>query len=263
VGSVAEGHDPIRVARHGPVVELVLDRPGARNALGVGDREVLRAAYAEAAAAPEVRAVVLTGAGPVFSAGGDIAGMHTDPASLEERFRDLAGLVTTLSRGRLPIVAAVEGGAYGLGLGLAALADLVVAGRSARFAASFGKLGLTADTGASWSLTRRIGWARTRRLLLTTETVDADRALEWGMVDHLVDDGTARDRALELAAELAERSPHAVAASRRLMADLPDDLDDALAAEGAAQAVLMARPEFATTRDAFLDGRRATAGSTR
>lgn len=260
---MAESSDSIRVARHGPVTELVLNRPRTRNALAVADRAALRAAYAAAAADPEVGAVVLSGAGPVFSSGGDIAGMDTDPTSLDQRFRDLADLVTTLGRGRLPVVAAVEGGAYGLGLGLAAMADLVVSGRSARFAASFGRLGLTADTGASWSLTRRIGWSRTRRLLLTTEAVDAARALDWGIVDHLVDDGTARDRALELAGELADRSPHAVAATRRLMADLPDGLDAALAAEGSAQAALMAGAEFATTREAFLTSRRATAGSSR
>lgn len=262
MGFVAEQYDAVRVADHGAVRELVLNRPEVRNALDPVSRTDVLSAYTDAVAEPDVRAVVLTGAGPLFCAGGDITRMDADPAALEERFADLATLVTTLTRGRLPLVAAVEGGAYGLGLALAMLADVIVAGRSARFAASFAKLGLTADTGATWSLSRRIGWARTRRLLLTTETVDADRALDWGMVDHLVDDTTARDRALELAGEFATRSPRALAVTRRLMADLSGDLDTALAAEGIAQSELLGTREFAEARDAFL-GRRPAAGDSR
>ena len=260
---MVDQYDGLRVVNHGPVIELVIDRAGVRNALEPADRNQLRAALEGAAADPEVRAVVLTGAGPVFCAGGNIAGMRVEPVDLADRFTSLTALVTTMARGRLPIVAVVEGGAYGLGLGLASLCDLVVTGRSALFAASFVKLGLTADTGITWSLTRRIGWARTRRLLLTTVTLDADTALAWGIADELVPDGTASDRALVLVEQLAGRSPTAVAATRRLMADLPDDVDSALAAEAAAQSELMLGAEFAAAREAFLARRAASSGGVR
>lgn len=260
---MAEQPAGVRVVPHGAVVELVLDRPEVRNALDPVDREALQVAFGEADADPAVRAAVLTGSGPVFCAGGNIAGMRVGPGDLETRFEGLAALVTTVVRGRLPVVAAVEGGAYGLGLGLAALCDLVVAGRSASFAASFGTLGLTADTGASWSLARRAGWARTRRLLLTGEHLDAATALDWGVVDEVVDDGTARDRALRLGEALATRSPASVAATRRLMADLPVDLDAALAAEAAAQSELMLGQDFADARDSFLARRSSATGAAR
>lgn len=246
----------VRVEDRGPVRVLTLDRPERRNALDLPDRRDLLAALEGADATPSVRAVVLTGAGGVFSAGGDIRSMSPDPDVARERLEVVNAVARQLVGGATPVVAAVEGGAHGLGLSLACACDLVVTGRGAAFAASFVRIGLTADTGLFHTLPRRVGPARARALLLTARQVDADEALATGLVDEVVDDGAALERAVALAADLAALSREAVAATRRVLADPWPDLEPALAAERDEQVVLLGGPGFAEGRAAFLGRRR-------
>lgn len=244
----------VQTEDRGPVRVLTLNRPERRNALNLEDRlellEALRAADREA------RAIVLTGAGAVFCAGGDITSMSQDRSVAAHRLQVVGSIVEQLHGGDRPIVAAVEGGAYGLGLALAVGSDLVVAGRSATFSTSFAKIGLAPDTGLSYSLPFRVGRGRTRELLLTARVVSADEAERIGMVDLLADDGAVLEAAVASAQRLAELSAPMVAGVRRILHQPDQSLQGVLAAEAETQVDLLAGPEFAEGRDAFLERRK-------
>lgn len=251
-------HRPaVRVTDHGGVRVLTLDRPERRNALDLDDRRELVVALRAASADPQCRALILTGSGEVFSAGGDISSMSSDPVVARARL-DLANQVARELVGTdLPVISAVEGGAFGLGLSLACAGDLVVAGASASFAASFARIGLVSDTGLSWTLPRRVGPGRARTMLLTARTVRADEAHRIGLVDELVEDGSALDRALELATQVGSLSAPATAATKRMMVHCDDPLDEMLDLEARVQVELLAGADFAEGRDAFLERRSA------
>lgn len=247
----------VRVEDHDGVRVLTLDRPERRNSLNLPDRRELLAALRAADADPSCRALVLTGAGEVFSAGGDISSMSSEPAVSRERLDLVNQVARALVGTGLPVVSAVEGGAYGLGLSLTCAGDLVVAGRSSRFAASFAKIGLVADTALSWTLPRRVGPGRARTMLLTARTVGAEEAERIGLVDEVVADGTALHRAMELASRLAGFSAPATAATKRLVAACGGSLDELLTAEAEIQVDLLAGADFAEGRAAFLERRAA------
>ncbi len=247
----------VLVEDRGSVRILTLNRPERRNALDLDDRRALLAALEDAAATATVRALVLTGAAGTFSAGGDITSMSPDPEIGRVRLDLVNRIASALAHGPLPVVAAVEGGAHGLGLALATACDLSVSGRSAVFAASFLRIGLTADTGLLHTLPLRVGPARARALMLTARTVRADEAERIGLVDEVVDDGAALDRAIEMADDLAGLSRAAVDATRRILSAPAQDLQSVLAAEAAEQLVLLGGPGFAEGRSAFLERRPA------
>lgn len=253
----ADPDDAVLSADHGPVRVLTLNRPERRNALNREDRLALLTALDGAEADPSCRAVVLTGAGGVFSAGGDIRSMSPDPETSRDRLALVNRLARTLVTMPTPVVAAVEGGAWGLGLALACASDLVVADRSSRFAASFAKIGLAPDTGLTWSLPRRVGAGRARGLLLTARSVETDEAERIGLVDEVVDDGSAVSRARALAEELAGFSAPATAALKRLLARCDAPLDEVLDAEAEEQERLLAGEDFTEGRAAFFERRPA------
>lgn len=239
----------------GPVWTVTLNRPGRRNALDLDDRRELCEALAAAENASGCRAIVLAGAGKVFCAGGDIRSMTPDGQMARQRLDLVADLARALARSATPVVAAVTGGAYGLGLALAAASDYVVAAEDARFTASFGKLGLTADTGLSWSLPRRVGPARAREMLLFANDVDAVEAHRWGLVNEVVPAAEVAERARERARTLATAAPDMIAATKRILEADRQDLDSLLAAETEAQLALLDSEEFAARRRAFLSRR--------
>jgi 2-(1,2-epoxy-1,2-dihydrophenyl)acetyl-CoA isomerase len=240
---------------HGPVRVLTLNRPERRNALDLPDRRALLAELEAADGDPSCRAVVLTGTGEVFSAGGDIRSMSPDPVVARERLETVNAVARTMVTMGTPIVSAVEGGAFGLGLSLSCASDVVVAGRSARFVASFARLGLVADTGLFWTLPQRVGAGRARALLLTARTVECDEAERIGLVDVVVDDGSAVEHAVELATRLAGHSVPATAALKAILAQPDSSLEGVLAAEAEAQVDLLGGPDFAEGRQAFLERR--------
>jgi 2-(1,2-epoxy-1,2-dihydrophenyl)acetyl-CoA isomerase len=242
---VAEDRGSVRI--------LTIDRPARRNALDLDDR--LELLDALEVADREARAIVLAGAGPVFCAGGDIRSMSPDEEVARQRLEVVNAVVRQMISGERPLVAAVEGGAFGLGLALAAACDIVVAGRSARFSTSFAKIGLAPDTGLSYTLPLRAGRGRTRELLLTARTFDAVEAERIGVVEHLVDDGLALETATATATTLAELSVPMVAGVRRLLAQPDQSLEGMLAAEADTQVELLGGPQFAEGRAAFLERR--------
>lgn len=189
------------------VLVLTLNRPERRNALSDAMLRELIAALEEAAGDPEVGAVVLAGAGGAFCAGGDVKAMASGPApGFEERmeaFRWKHRAPMLLRQIPKVVVAAVEGAAFGAGLGLALACDLRVASASARFGTAFARVGYSGDFGVSQFLLQLVGPARARELLILAEPVGAEEALRIGMATRVVPDGTALEEAVALARRLA------------------------------------------------------------
>lgn len=244
----------VHQARDGAVLVLTLDNVARRNALAAPLRTGLIAALDAAEGDPGVRAVVITGAGGTFCAGGDITGMQVrELGAGRERFRASHALVRMMVHSAKPIVAAVEGFAVGAGFSLALCCDTVVAAQDARFGAPFGRIGLIADLGLNHTLPARIGAGRARQLLLYGEQIDAATAERFGAVDHVVPSGQALAFALDRARLLAEAAPLPLALTKALLAE---GLDEALARERDMQSTLFLTADHAEGRDAFLQKRR-------
>jgi len=151
------------------------------------------------------------------------------------------------------VLAAVDGPAYGSGLSLAAAADVVVAGEGSTFGCTFGRVGLIPDLGFMWSVPRRIGVGRTRRMILQNAVVKADEAHDWGLVDVSCPAGQALEQATDLARRIVRTPAATLAHALRLLAVTAGaSLEQTLEAEMAAQIELFARGEFADLRDEFL-----------
>jgi len=222
---------------------ITITNPVARNALDDETRRALLGALYDAMDAPagECRAVVLTGEGSTFCAGGDLRSMSTDDRpAIAARMGELHRIADLLLRGPRPVVAAVEGAAYGSGLSMVAASDVVVAASDARFCAPFTRVGVAPDVGVLWALPRRVGMGRAREMALLAEPVGAGEALA---------------AALDVARKLAARAPLAVAATKRMLVESAGPLEAVLAAELEEQARLLGSADFAEGRTAFFDGR--------
>ncbi len=225
------------------VATLTLNRPEARNALSAALKDELSAAAAQVAADAAVRAVVLTGAGGVFCAGGDLRSMEEVRAQMtveswRERMRAVQPLIRTLIELDKPLIAAVDGAAYGAGFSLALMADFVLASPRARFCLSFMRVGLVPDFGALYSLPRVVGVQRAKELMLSAREVAADEALRLGIAMEIVPADGLLARAQALARSFAGASPLAVALVKgELGMALATDLRSTLAHEADLQAL--------------------------
>ncbi len=190
----------------GGVATITLNRPDGMNSLTVEAKVALNEAVATVAADARVRALVLTGTGRAFCVGQDLREHAAlleagDPAPLSTVAEHYNPLVTALSQLPFPTIAAINGTAAGAGLGLACALDLRIGAAGARYTTAFAGIGLTADSGLSWTLPRLIGAGRATALLLLAEPFTAEAALEMGMLNMVV----APERVLEVATELAVR----------------------------------------------------------
>ncbi|RJK96139.1 enoyl-CoA hydratase/isomerase family protein [Vallicoccus soli] len=245
----------------GAVAVLTIDRPERRGALDDASTSALRGLVDEVAGRTgEVRALVLTGSGGAFCAGRDIAGV--DP--LAEDAGDVLAhvvnpVVERLAGLPVPTVAAVEGPALGVGLGLALACDLVVAAEGARFGSPFGRIGAVLDSGAHLLLAERIGRPRTLELVYTGRLLDGTEAAAWGLANRVVPTGTAYGEALATARTLAAGPTLAYTASKRLLARVRDDspsLAEVLALEAEAQRRAGATEDYREGFAAFQEKRR-------
>lgn len=240
--------------RDGATLVLTMNEPARRNALSMAMRARFIEELERAERDRDIRAVVVTGAGGQFCSGGDISGMDVaDFGSGRERFRITHTMVRAVIESGKPFVSAVEGWAAGAGVGLAIACDCVVAAEGAKFLTPFVKVGLAPDFALMHTLPRRIGEGRARNMFLSAEPVDAAEALRIGLVDHVVRDGAALEKALERAAKFAEGAPLAIAMTRSVLAR---GLADALEWERTAQAALFATADHAEGKAAFAGKRK-------
>jgi enoyl-CoA hydratase len=239
----------LRVDRPSAGVALVtLDNPDQRNAMSAPMTQSWAASMAELAADPDLRCLVVTGAGGAFCSGGDprwIAGEPDAPVP-RLRARMLAFYRAWLSVRRLevPTVAAVNGPAVGAGLCLALACDIRYAAASARLSAPFVRLGMHAGMGATYTLPAVVGPAAARDLLLTGRMVDADEALRIGLVSRVDPDDGFLDGVLATAAEIAGTAPVASRLTKVALRDGHSDLDTCLEWEGLAQPVTLATEDL-------------------
>ncbi len=240
--------------RRGATAILTMHQPARKNALAMQMRHEMIDAIERIEADPGVRAVVITGSGGTFCSGGDISGMNApDFAGGRERFRITHRLVRLMIESTRPFVAAVEGWAAGAGMGVAACCDTVVAGAGAQFVSPFNKLGLVPDFGLLHTMPRRVGEGPARQIFLRGQPFDAAHALRIGLVDEMVNEGSALDRALAIAAAYADMAPVPLAMVKNWMSQ---GLDEALDWERNAQAAMFLTADHIEGRDAFLARRK-------
>ena len=240
----------------GGITVLTIDRPEARNALSPETRGLF-AEYCQSMAEDDaVRAVVVTGAGDHFCAGGDVKTMGShDRAALRERVAEMARVAEIVITFPKPLITAVRGHAAGAGASIACLADVVVADHTAKFTVSFLNVGLVPDWGLTYTLPRRIGWAAARRLALTRERVDAAEGHRLGLVDVLTGDRDVMEVALEHAGRLAASALDGYAAIKAMTEDR-DALRAALRAEAEIQMERTQTSEHAEGVAAFKEKRK-------
>lgn len=257
---IAEVVDGVLEQTAGDAVVLTLHAPERRNALSPEMRLRLRDRLQAALHDPDTRAIVLTGAAGTFSAGGDVRQMaeRPTPAVAHQRLQVLHDIVRGIVGGSKPVLAAVEGQAFGAGLSLAAACDHVVAGNGSSFCAVFGRIGLVADCGLLWTLPQRVGWGSARDMLLTARVVNVEEAAALGLVDLVVPAGGALQAALDKVASYRAVGPLALAATKSALARRPASLEDALATEADLQAALRVSEDHRNACDAFLAKRTAT-----
>jgi enoyl-CoA hydratase len=248
------GSPPVTVERpveH--VARITVDRPPV-NALDRATQRAVTAALTDTAEDLDVRAVVLAAAGTRFCGGADLAEEQAlDRDDVGDLLGDIAAMLDAVRNHRAPVVAAVNGAAFGGGLELALACDIRIAARSASFGAAGVNVGLVASFR---SLTRAIGDARARHLLLTGWTCPADQALEWGLVTEVVDDAVLAERAVAVAARIATRAPLSVESTKECL-NRSHDLSDAEAAalQGRRFARLFRTEDHAEALRAFFERR--------
>ncbi|MFJ6852421.1 enoyl-CoA hydratase/isomerase family protein [Streptomyces sp. NPDC091271] len=247
----------LRVERRGPAALLTLDRPERRNALTPELVGRLADAVGEAGDDSGVAAVVITGEGSAFCAGGDLVALSAVAeggarAVTDTVYGQFHRLVRALAAAPVPVIAAVNGPALGAGLDLALSCDLRCASTDAVFASSWIGAGLVPGMGGAHLLTRAVGSTRAAELVLTGRRVTAEEALGWGLVGEVVEPERLIARALERAEALAELSRPALYSSKAaLRRALGADFESELAVLGAIQGGLLTSPEFRAAAAAF------------
>ena len=201
--------DLVLLERIGGIVKLTLNDPERMNAFSQDMRTQLTRRFTELNDDDECRAIVLAAAGQNFTAGGDLKGFNeTTVRECRTRLkRGGALLMREMIAGAKPIVAAIEGYAFGAGLALAAASDYVVAAQGAKFCCAFTKLAFIPDLALMYSLPNRVGFTKAKQLIALAETFDAERARELGVVDDVVPTGSALEAALKVAERFAAGPP--------------------------------------------------------
>ncbi len=245
---------------------LTLNRPEAMNALGQdGDGDAIAEACAKINAQKSLRAIILTGAGKAFSAGGDLKAMKNregnfagSPADIRAAYKNnIHKLVKAIWNIEVPVISAINGPAIGLGCDVACLGDIRIASTNAKFGITFLKIGLIPGDGGAWLSPRIIGMARASQLLFTGEVIDANRALEWGFVSEVVAPDELMDAAIAIATLIAEQPPHALRVTKSLLRQgQTADFDNIMELSAASQGLMHHSKDHMEGVEAFLEKRK-------
>jgi enoyl-CoA hydratase len=243
----------VLVERQDGVMTITINRPEAKNSLNAAVAKGIADAVDELDNSQDVRVGILTGAGGVFSAGMDLkAFLAGETPAIEGR--GLCGITETPPR--KPLIGAVEGWALAGGFELLLACDLVTAGRSARFGVPEVKRGLLAVGGGAFLLARRVPQAIALEMLLTGDPIDASRAMAVGLVNRVVDDGSALEAARQLAASIASNGPFALAVTKQIARTTNDwTLNDGWREQGRLAAPVFASDDAREGATAFAEKR--------
>jgi 2-(1,2-epoxy-1,2-dihydrophenyl)acetyl-CoA isomerase len=241
------------------IARLTLNRPEVRNALDLTMREELETALRGLEADPQVRVLVLSGAGEHFCAGGDVKFMQAHRMTAAEgrdRVEAMNRAILALARFRTPTIAMVDGFAVGAGCNLALACDLVVASDRARFGEIFARIGLIPDGGGIHFLPRRVGLAKAKELVFTAEVIPAAEAERIGLVNRVVPSAELGPEALGLARRIAEGPSGVHAMAKALLnRSLALDLETSLCWEALAQGMMIESDDHREGLAAFFEKR--------
>jgi len=247
------------------VLILTMSSPDTRNALTSAEQfEDFEATCAEINEDMSVRAVILTGEGSAFCAGGNVKDMRDrkglfagDPFDQADAYRKgIQRIPRAIYSLNVPVIAAVNGPAVGAGCDLATMCDIRIASTKAMFAESFVKLGIIPGDGGAWFLPRAVGYSNACKMAFGGDPVQADEALSMGLVSEVVEPDTLLDRAVELAQGIASNPPHAVRLTKQLMrASEKASLNELLDMSAAFQAVCHGEPDHKEAVNAFFEKR--------
>ena len=253
---MSETPSELLVTHDGAVQTITLNRPDVLNALDLAMHERLAAAL-DRAAQPDVRALVITGAGRGFCVGQDVGEFPRDAAAVGELLsRHFNPAIRALRGLPKPVIAAINGPAAGAGLALALACDLRLAAASASLVPAFGRIGLVPDSGLSHTLPRLIGSAAAFDWIVSGRRIAAPEAEALGLVTRVVEDADLAAETAALAAELAAGPTAAIGLTKQLIGrSLESSLDDQLDEEARLQAIAAAGDDFAEGVAAFLEKR--------
>ncbi len=245
------------------VAEITLNRPEAANALNAEMGRELHDAVLRCDADDAVRALIITGSGRFFCAGGDLKSFAAQgddlPLHLKQVTADFHAAVSRLNRMDAPVIMAINGVAAGAGFSFALAGDLALAAESARFTMAYTRAGLTPDGSSTYFLPRLVGLRRAKELTLTNRTLSAAEALVWGLVNQVVPDAELLPAARALASELATGATLALGAAKRLLdSGLNATLETAMEDEAQAIAAMARTADGREGMQAFLEKRPAS-----
>lgn len=248
------------------IATVTLNRPDLRNPISDLDMvDALESAMRELDDDPEVRVVILTGAGSAFSSGGNLKKMRAGgglvdqlPARTRRNYkRGIQRLPLVFEALELPVIAAVNGPAVGAGCDLACMCDMRIASENARFAESFVKLGIIPGDGGAWLLPRIVGFSKACEMSFTGDPIDAEEALRFGLVSRVVPAEQLLDEARALARRIAANPPHAVRMTKRLLREGRHmKIDGLLEMSAAMQALAHATEDYDEAVSAFVEKRK-------
>lgn len=256
----------LSVERRGKIAILTMIKPESMNAIGTHEDcqdiiETLRALGDDRG----VSAIILTGSGKAFSAGGNLKGMKDrqgigvldQPDSTRSNYRKgVQAVIRALMDCEVPMIAAVNGHAIGLGCDLACTCDIRIAAESAKFACSFIKVGIVPGDGGAWLLQKVLGYPRAAELFLTGDRFDAATAKEYGLVTDVVPDGELLDRAIAIAERIVCNPPRALRLTKRLLREAQHSrMSDILELSAAYQAIVHETADNREAINAFVEKR--------
>jgi len=232
----------------GDIGVLTLNRPEVLNAFDIPMAREIRMLSGEQRARPTVKALVITGAGRAFCAGGDLGSVRLGQEGMKDRSLEITGLlhaaIADFMRMDMPVIAAVNGAAAGAGLALVAACDMAVGAASSKYLAAYTMAGLSPDLGLSYTLPRLIGMNAAKALLLTNRTVLAPEAKALGIIADVAPDGETVAAAKKLCADILRGTSAAIGVTKRLLVDSFDaGLEKHLQAESEELATLSATDE--------------------
>lgn len=215
---------------------ITLNNPGKRNAFYPEMRRTLTARIREQSLDPQIRAIVITGADGHFCTGADLSRVSAQPSlpgvlATRENMREVLDLLRLITTGPKPVIAAVEGDAFGAGCSIAVACDVVVATPESRFGIAFTKVGLVPDMGLMYTLSERIGRTRARRMMMSAAVVRGEQAMSLGIADEIAQPGGALARAIEVSREFESSAPLPVALIKGALGSGLNSIEDVIRAE--------------------------------
>lgn len=249
----------IRYVQHNGIGTITLNRPEVKNTFDLETRGDILELIMKTRDDPEVRVLVLTGAGDAFSSGGNIQTMEGDEFTAvggRGRLKRAHRVIRAMLELEKPIIAAVNGVAAGAGVSAALACDITIASDRARFILSFVRIGLVPDLGNFYLLPLRVGVSRAKELMMTADVITAQEAERIGMVNRVVPHTQLKSEVYALAERLARGPAQSYAMIKSALNHWPSDLASLLEMESAMQAVAFASEDFREGRQAFLEKRK-------